>query len=226
MTAPTIETIPAPHLDNEPEPLYVQPDMASTNFYWTFGKSETFNLQTTFRGNPQAVEIEAHLAAVKSALVHIVEMGGHAKPVGQQASYQTPKPTPQLRPADNTAANLEAAGRAVPKPDAEPKPATTNGEKQILKLAVSKVEIVPKPDGKAELKFYGAGHKYPDLYATRSIAVWAEEIGWDVSAFAAAITYDTTDVGKSPTMEVGYTLSDKLNTKGNPYKDIDYIKMA
>ena len=25
---------------------------------------------------------------------------------------------------------------------------------------------------------------------------------------------------------IGYTLSDKLNTKGNPYKDVQYIKAA
>lgn len=196
-------TVPQPD-DDEPMPLYVHTEAASTNFYWTFGKIETFSLQTTFRGNLQDVEIEAHLAAVKSALVHIVEMGGHAKPVGQQAQASQPAP--------------QQTAKAPPTPPVKQPAAQQNGPKEIHELKFVKVEVVPKPDGKSELRFYEAGHKYPDIYATRATEKWIDELGWDETAFVSA-AYDAKGVA-------GYVLSDKLNTKGNPYKDIEYIKLG
>lgn len=209
-----VSTVPQPE-DDERDPLFVSTEAASTNFYWTLGKHEVFNLQTTFRGNPQAVEIEAHLAAVKIALAQVVEIGGHAKPVGQQAAQPAPvKPAPA--PAAKPGAPAPPTGTTPVKPSAAP--VAQAGPKEILKLEFVKISVIPKTDGKCELQFFGAGHKFPDIYATRAVAKWAEELGWPDTAFVTTV-YE--QAGK-----VGYVLSDKVNSKGNRYKDIEYIKLT
>jgi hypothetical protein len=62
----------------------ISTEEASTNFYWTCGNEEVFNLQTTIRGCPIGEQIKSHITTVKTALKAIVDSGGHAKQVGQQ----------------------------------------------------------------------------------------------------------------------------------------------
>ena len=106
---------------------------------------------------------------------------------------------------------------AKPAPKAQAAAGSSGSSKAVQELHVIKVEITPKPDSKAEIKFFTAGHKFPDLYATRTTAQWVEDLNWEESIFGAAAEY-------SEKLLVGYTLSDKLNTAGKPYKDIAYIK--
>lgn len=68
---------------------------ASTNFYWTFGNEQVFNLQTTVRGRLTYTQVSEHMSMVRSALEIVVKLGGKAKPVGQQpqsAPVAAPKP--------------------------------------------------------------------------------------------------------------------------------------
>ena len=51
-------------VDFNGKPIECNPEELSTNFYWTFGREEVFNVQTTVRGNPTPYEILAHLDAV------------------------------------------------------------------------------------------------------------------------------------------------------------------
>lgn len=74
----------------------------STNFYWTVGDKETFNLQTTLRGEVDPAAVKRHLANIKAALVGVVALGGHAKAVGKQPE---PITTTSLAPAATTAPN-------------------------------------------------------------------------------------------------------------------------
>lgn len=64
----------------------------STNFYWTCGEKEVFNLQTTVRGHLSPAQIKMHLASVKAALTATVELGGHAKAVGRAPEASAPAP--------------------------------------------------------------------------------------------------------------------------------------
>jgi len=86
---------------------------------------------------------------------------------------------------------------------------------------VNKIAVTPKPDGKATVEFFATGRKFADIYATQKIESLVELFGggWRAEHFASAVTYD---VG----LAVAYTLSDKLNSKNNPYKDIVGITEA
>ena len=80
--------------------LELSPDNASTNFYWTYGVDERFNIQTTIRGIVSDAQIAAHVESAKRAMKYIVGQGGHAKPVGRQSNGgngngQPPQPQQQ-----------------------------------------------------------------------------------------------------------------------------------
>src|SRR3990167_3158712 len=212
-------------VDFNGKPIECNPEELSTNFYWTFGREEVFNVQTTVRGNPTPYEILAHLDAVQIAQTHVVHRGGHAKPVGAQAVHSAVTPT-----AIPTTAPVQAAvetGKAVPAPAPAPAQAAqpTNG-KQMMEVNAVRVECLPKPDVKAELKFFDAdpSHKYAVIYGTKTATAWAALFGWAEINFKAAATFQAYPDGRPLHIIIGYTLSEKLNTKGNPYKDIEYIR--
>ncbi len=76
----------------------VSPEHASTNFFWTYGTEEVFNIQTTMRGILTADQVDAHISSAAYAMRRVVELGGHAKQVGRQpegnGSQNTPAPLP------------------------------------------------------------------------------------------------------------------------------------
>jgi hypothetical protein len=89
-----------------------------------------------------------------------------------------------------------------------------------MELVATKVEITPISDSKAEIKFFEAGHRFPDLYSKKPIKDWSGILGWAQNEFQVAQSFEGLN------LKIGYTLSEKLNSKGNPYKDIAYIKTA
>lgn len=56
---------------------------ASTNFYWTCGNEQVFNLQTTVRGVLNSAQIHQHVESVKQALGIVVNLGGKARANGK-----------------------------------------------------------------------------------------------------------------------------------------------
>lgn len=204
-----------------PPPIECKADELSTNFYYTFGKHETFNAQMTVRGNPGLDEINAHLAAAIDAMKLVVDAGGHAKPVGYQAAGHS-APAPATSPAQ--AAQEVGKGNIAPAPIA-PAPAApqTGGVKAVQTLTAVKMSVAPEAGGKVKVAFYEAGHQYPDIYSTRPVAYWiallAPTGAWAPEHFSAVAEFGVAVV-------VSYTLSDKLNSKGNAYKDIVGVKLA
>jgi len=97
--------------DQLPE-VEVSTEAASTNFYWTIGHEELFNLQTTVRGVLDAEQVSAHLSTVISALKEVVAHGGHAKQVGASA-YTKPAVLSDTPPTITT----EAVPEAEPVPE-------------------------------------------------------------------------------------------------------------
>jgi len=149
--------------DQQPEVVIpLSPEAASTNFYWTFGKDEVFNLQTTFRGSVTETEIAAHFASVKHALIQVVSLGGHAKQVGQQPSQ--PAPSAPLDPSAKIA--LEEGNKEL---------ATTlqEGQAAILDFAYDGVEecdgltITPQAGEVVNIDFTRDGLKWPVLRAVK-----------------------------------------------------------
>lgn len=104
-------------------------------------------------------------------------------------------------------------------------PATSAQPAQVIDLHISKMEITPRSDGRVDVKFYAPDHKYPDIYTTNDKAVIAAQLAkatganWKPEHFRAAQAFNLNLV-------IGYTLSDKLNKNGKPYKNIQSIKAA
>jgi hypothetical protein len=98
--------------------------------------------------------------------------------------------------------------------------ASSNGNGALV-LDSARMEVVPGADGKSEVKFYADGHQYPDLYTKRTpaqLAVLLQPTGqWTPDHFTKAGTH-------AVPMRIEYKLSDKKNSKGNPYKDIVAVK--
>lgn len=92
-------------------------------------------------------------------------------------------------------------------------------------MRVVYIEVLPQADGKTEVKFFGNDKKqphnqYPDVYSKRVAADHIKNMPFlDSAIFSKAGNYTVSLV-------LGYTLSAKTNAKGNPYKDIQYIKQA
>jgi len=85
-------------------------------------------------------------------------------------------------------------------------------------LEVVRVIVTPKPDDKVELQLFGRGHQYADLYHNGTIAqvmtaltgtglVWEREMLQKANEFHVNFFAD-------------WRNSEKLNTKGKPYKNI------
>ena len=192
-------------------PFKVDSNELSTNFYWV--SKGGFNFQTTVRGNPTTAEIQAHIDTVKTIAHTVVQVGGQPKSVGQQpqvAAQAAPAPAP-------TNGNAPA-----PAPVAPVAPTQVAGP---LTFVAVKMTVEPKPDGKARVSFFEAGHKFPDLYSTRKAEEWAITLSacgaWTAAHFAVANEFTLT-----PPHRVTYHLSEKTNKAGKPYKDLDRIDLA
>lgn len=187
-------------------------EQASTNFYWTVGQKEVFNLQTTVRGALVIEQVEQHLATVIDALKAVVERGGHAKAVGAQPRADPPAPAVTAAPG----------APATPAPVAPPAPAQpqASGPESII---ATRLVVVPQAEGKSKIEFYADGHKFPDLSVTRKLAELRNMLRlvgeWTDAHLSAAGDYGVK-------YRVEYTLSSKLNSKGNPYKDIAGVHPA
>lgn len=131
-----------------------------------------------------------------------------------------PKTAPTA-PPNKAVAILKEAG-AAPEVIAAATTATAH-VKPVLTFNSVYMTIEPKPGGKVAVNFFGNGHKQPhDDYAEVYVIRSAEQLAKDMPFFDSEIFVEAGEYSESLT--VGYTLSDKLNSKGNPYKDIQYIR--
>jgi len=201
----------------EVEILAIPTDAASTNFFWTIGHKETFNLQTTLRGNLTAEQIEAHFQMVIMALHDVVLRGGHAKQVGRAAEPIATSPAPQTNADDQV---MVSTVLAAPATSAS---AQTPQTDQRNMVAISRLEVAPRADGRVDLRFFGTGHKYADITAVRepdsAVHMLSATGAWTPQHFASVAVYNVA-------MIIEWTPSEKKNSKGNPYKDIVAIRPA
>lgn len=165
----------------ETPPIECKADELSTNFYYTFGKHETFNAQMTVRGNPTFDELNAHLAAAIDAMKLVIDAGGHAKPVGYQAANHA-APPPATTPAQAAQevgkgnvspirdAYSDAAGQTgiqAPTPKsaapAAPQAGTSDAHCILIEIGMS------YSGGKTQLKFVCVGMEHP-LTFTKAVS--------------------------------------------------------
>ena len=125
------------------------------------------------------------------------------------------KSAPNSQPAAPT------TSAAAPHPVNAPSPAATGSHDTTSEfvLNIVRFETQPAPGGKTKCSFYEADRKYPDLYASNTPEHLAEQmsipgvVDWTPAHFQIAEIYEMD-------FQIVYKLSPKLNTKGNPYKDI------
>mgnify|MGYP001568524048 CR=1 FL=1 len=183
-------------LQEEVQRLRLPEAPATVNFFAVSQKG--WNTQFTLRDVDETRLMERFGAFVKV----LEQYHFQPKPVGQQpqATQDTPAQLPAVQ--------------GLPRP--QPAPAPVNGGTVQILQAV-KLEVAPKADGKAELKFYAQGHQYPDITSTRSVDKLLELLaptgGWTGDHLAKAGTYNVQ-------IAVDWKASDKLNSKGKPYRDI------
>jgi hypothetical protein len=198
--------------DQKPEVTFeVNPEEASTNFYWTYGENEVFNLQTTIRGNPTSDEIEAHLRSAKMGMLEIVKMGGRAKAVGQQ-----PAPV----------AKAETAPAVAPAPGSEPhnEPVAEEMVLHAVKMDVKPRAVDAGAEQRVDLQFFGENHKYADLYFPNRTIDDCIKLLKEVGDFKPEHLANTQTY--SVNYRIGWVESEKLNSKGKPYKNIVWVQKA
>lgn len=184
---------------------------------------KTFKINITGRGRTS-----------KEAFANLVEMitDGKMSPEEFRAEVKLSlfqpvpdsKKTPEVRTQavinNNPIANAPVAPQT---PAAGP---AVTGAPNILHIVA--MDIVPRADGKVELKFFGNDKKSPrNQYADLSWVTQADKAvekllpiaGFTVAHFAAAASYELK-------CKLIWTPSDKLNRNNVPYKNVDHFEPA
>lgn len=108
----------------------------------------------------------------------------------------------------------------VPPPDGNMTMTPTDGGGIII---ANKINIVPRADGRVSIEFYGAGHKYYDLMRIctpeQAVELLRPVGGFTVEHMGKAQVYD-----KGVNLEIKWLPSERLNSAGNPYKNIFSIR--
>jgi len=138
----------------------------------------------------------------------------------QEHGWTVPGPAGRAPVAASESAPVDAP---TPAPTPSAAPAQNGGEAYAVRAVMW--EVLPDAEGKVQIKFYGNDKKqphnqYPDVYATKTPEAWAA-----MMPFIGAEAWQR--VGKYNTpLIVRYVLSDKLNSKGNPYKNLTAVEAA
>ena len=200
------------------EPKFTEaPGIAFTKLFWQHdGQSGEINLTCRANSPSEALEYlwQTMIDAKKRYGFSLLDPSIQKGP-GKVSDIQTP--------TNQRIANVGIDKKVAPVPagtkqvDATPKNQEQNGIIQAVLL-----EIQPVKDGKISLNWLASGHKYADIYTTRTAEKALELLqsfgeAWDESHLLAYGKYDVAH-------NVYYRLSDKMNTKGNPYKDIVEIR--
>lgn len=128
-------------------------------------------------------------------------------------------------------ASPPAKATEQPKPAADgPKPAGAGQAKppidtSINTMEIAKVKVEPQADGKIKIGLFAKGHQYADLFinaanyeaALKLLANTGYE--WDAEYLNKVAEYDMH-------FFADWRNSDKLNSKGNPYKNVVALRSA
>lgn len=160
-------------------------------------------------------EIIVNVMKARSEFLDMALKGGYSLP-------EKPKPAPLAK--ENKAITILKEAGASPEVLAAATQATAH-VKPVLEIHAVHMTVEPKPGGKVNVNFFGNDklqphNKYADIYVTRTAEQLAKDMPYlDPEVFTEPGEYA---VG----LLIGYTLSDKLNSKGNRYKDVQYIKQV
>lgn len=136
-------------------------------------------------------------------------------PTGLPVTTVQPPAPAQPAGAPPVPASAPAAPRTpAPRPPVQSQPAQPKGGL----LNVVKVEIKPRGDGTTQVDLFGAGRKFADLHLYGDPEALADRFGagWQPEHFETPASYNVA-------LKVNWVESEKLNSKGNPYKDVTDI---
>jgi hypothetical protein len=127
-----------------------------------------------------------------------------------RAAYPLPAaPAKTAAPASSPAA-----------PPAPPAPATqkANVDTGVNTMAIKKMTVAPQADGKVKIGLYADGHKFPDLYMSLGLDATLKTLAgtgleWTAEHLSAVAEFNVDFLAD-------WRNSDKLNGKGNPYKNV------
>lgn len=131
--------------------------------------------------------------------------------------------TPPAMAAPQTHVERPASPVTAPASNSQAAPAIAqNGANntvsgQLKTIRAVRMDVMPKPDGKVTLEWYMDGHKFADIYTTRTLDNAVNLLlptgAWTADHLKEAQTYSVRHV-------ITWRDSEKLNSKGNPYKDL------
>ena len=170
-----------------------------------------------------------HRAATSAeALQGLMESLAFAKAEYKLRPYQLRQKQEQKHAAVPAQVPAPAA-TAPPVPDAvndsEPQyvPVEAQGEPTTGTMAIIKMEIAPRADGKTDLKFFMAGRQYPEIYACMTpeqlVPMLANTGAWTADHFKSPANYDVNYV-------INWRNSQNTNKNGKPYKDIVTVALG
>lgn len=187
--------------DQQTEVENLSPEQASTNMYWTFGKNEVFNLQTTIRGIVHPQQVEYHLKSVKVAMNLIIEMGGHAKPVGQQP----------LPPRADVGGSIESHPISLsPVPTAQANGGAHEAQCVLIEVGTS------YSGGKPQLKFTCDGLEHP-LTFTKPVGEMVKLLS------PLGYTAEHLTIGKKYGANCTVRYTENTNADGKTYKNVQSV---
>lgn len=205
-----------PALKNEPERIPYPPMMseapASVNFY--FVTKRGYNCQLTLRDTDEIRLLDR----MSQIIGHLESKGCQPKPVGQQPENKQPAPKPN--------GNGNPAAPVTPPPTGKPAPtasaaSSTPATTAWQKCHAVKMKVTPLEDGKVSVDFFAAGHQYPDVYdrmkPEQLLAMLAPTGAWTLEHLNHVASYQVSYV-------VEWEFSERVNSKGNPYKNILAIR--
>lgn len=181
----------------------LDPEEASTNFFWIYGTGpHTYKLQTTVRGLPDLHLLDEHIRTTIATMNIVNQAGGKATEVATSAA-----------PAQ-TATIPGVPGQSAPQ-------ATQPTEGTFI---AARMTVTIRPDGKAQVGFFGANDQFARcsmVNVPEAIANALAKCGaWTPQYFATAQNYQGLNY------KITWKNSDRMNSKGNPYKNIVSIDPA
>lgn len=194
-----------------------------------YGGGAWLDLYGMVDGHPVKINLTSHARTPESALRNLMKTVTEAIHEYKLKPYNPTSATPASAPASSRAAAptapttssapvvppVSVAGAAPPAPGVN---ASAGGV-----IVTERVEVVPRADGKTEVKFWAANRKFADLIVVRLPTALAEQFSaatgasWTAAHFEHANSY-------AIALRVTWVPSTRLNNSGQPYKNVEKIE--
>lgn len=188
-----------------------------------YGGGAWLDLYGMVDGHPVKINLTSHARTPGGALQNLMKTVTEAiheyklKPYNPTSAIlaSAPAPSRAAAPPAPVAPPVSMARAAPPAPGVN---ASAGGV-----IVTERVEVVPRADGKTEVKFWAANRKFADLIVVRLPTDLAEQFsaatgeGWTIAHFQHASSY-------AIALRVTWVPSTRLNNSGQPYKNVEKIE--